>query len=54
MFIRRIFTFLVIIAIWSLNLTNSYADELVFWGTWETIKELKQSIDVLDKVYSEL
>jgi len=54
MFIKRINTFLVIITICLLNITNSYANELAFWGSWETIKELKQSIDVLDKVNTEL
>lgn len=49
-----LFKFLVFITICLVNVTNSYADELDFLGTWETIKELKQSIQTLDKVNIEL
>lgn len=51
---KILFKFLVFITICLLNITNSYADELDFLGTWETIKELKQSIQTLDKVNIEL
>ena len=40
---------MIMILISLFKVTNSYANELVFWGTWETIKELKQSIKELDK-----
>lgn len=53
--LKKIFnTFLVVITICLINITNSYANELDFWGSWETIKELKKSIDVLDKANVEL
>ena len=48
MYLKKTKHFLTIIFL-LLVTTNSYADELVFWGTWETIKELKQSIELLDK-----
>jgi chaperonin cofactor prefoldin len=49
MYIKLIKHFSILIFFILLSITNSYANELVFWGTWETIKELKQSIDILDK-----
>jgi len=43
-------TFLISI----LTFSHSYADEWSFLSTWETIKELKENIEQLNKVNSEL
>jgi len=51
---KILFKFLVFITICLINITNSYAYVLGFLGTWETIKELKQSIQTLDKVNNQL
>ncbi len=52
---RKIFyKFLVLITISFYSTTNSYDNGLDFNVDWKTIKELKENIDYLDKVYVEL
>ena len=54
MLIKIFNKFLVVTTLCLIIITNSYANYVVFLGTWETIKELKESIDVLDKENIEL
>ena len=54
MLIKLLNTFLVIITISLINITNSNAAELSIFASWETIKELNQSIKKLDKESNEI
>lgn len=51
---KYIFTLLAIIALWFYNTTNSYVNELVILDDWKTIKELKETINDLDRTEAEL
>ena len=54
MIIKYFFTSLLILGIGFFPITNSYTNELAFLDEEQTIKELKENIEILDKTNHEL
>ncbi len=51
---KILLVYITILLTFSIQTTNSYDKELSAFDDWKTIKELKESIDYLDKANSEL
>lgn len=54
MIIKILLTLITFTVFWLSFIANSYNSELVFIDEWKTIKELKENINSLDKINSDL